>query len=121
MAAPKGNTYGTANKGNGRPKLFDQSLRLAIQADNGKKLRSAAEKLLSLAASGEQWAVLELANRLDGKAHQTLDADFTFTHQVRELSDDKLVDIASGGSARIVDATECPEELEGVRLLQRSA
>lgn len=40
--------------------------------DDGKRLRMAAEKLLDLAAEGEQWAVKEIADRLDGKAPQAV-------------------------------------------------
>ena len=59
----------------GKPKaelLFVSALRKANAQDDGKRLRRCAEKLLDLAAEGEQWAVTELANRFDGKPSQQL-------------------------------------------------
>lgn len=46
--------------------------RVIAQDEDGKKLRAAAEWLLSAAASGDIGAIRELADRLDGKPHQTL-------------------------------------------------
>ena len=46
------------------------TLERAIKQEDGKRLRKAAEQLLDLAAAGEQWAVIELGNRLDGKPAQ---------------------------------------------------
>lgn len=64
MPFEKGNQLGA------KPRIFDQALRRAITQDDGKKVRECIDKLLELAASGEQWAVLMLAERLDGKAVQ---------------------------------------------------
>lgn len=50
------------------------TLERAIKADDSKRLRAAAEKLLDLAAVGESWAVKELGDRLDGKARQQIEA-----------------------------------------------
>lgn len=52
-------------------RLFDAALRRAIAQDDGKKIRAAADKLLDLASEGEAWAIKELADRLDGKSHQS--------------------------------------------------
>lgn len=65
MAFLPGNNLGT------RPRLFDAALKRAIAQDDGKKIRECAEKLLTLASEGEPWAVKELADRLDGKCHQS--------------------------------------------------
>jgi len=68
--APLGNN----NASKGRP--FLDQLRKIIAADDldpkvkVKRLRQAAEQLLSQAARGEEWAIKELANRLDGRAIQ---------------------------------------------------
>lgn len=48
------------------------ALNRAIAQDDGKRLRGAAEKLLTLASEGESWAVRELGDRLDGKAAQAV-------------------------------------------------
>ena len=57
---------------NWKGKIWGDSLRRAIAQDNGKKVRSAIEKLLDKAAEGEPWAIKELADRLDGKAAQAI-------------------------------------------------
>jgi len=55
-----------------RQKRFLSALERALASENGRQLRAAAEKLLDLAAAGEPWAIKELADRLDGKAHQQI-------------------------------------------------
>jgi len=54
---------------------FRAAVARAIAQDNATRLRACAERLLDLAAAGEAWAVKELADRLDGKAHQSVSAD----------------------------------------------
>ena len=56
-----------------KEKQFLAALQRAIAADDGVQLRKAAEQLLKCAANGEGWAIKELADRLDGKAHQSVD------------------------------------------------
>jgi len=63
-----GNDNATKNK------RFYEALDRAIAQDDGKRLRGAAEKLLTLADQGEAWAVRELADRLDGKPKQQVEA-----------------------------------------------
>ena len=71
MPFPKG----TSGNPGGKPKIpkpFLETVNRAIVADDGRRLRAAAEKLLDLAAEGEQWAVCHLADRLDGKPAQAI-------------------------------------------------
>ena len=63
--APFGNNNATKNK------LWSDTLRRAIAQDRGDRVRQAAERLLDEAAKGEQWAIKELADRLDGKSLQS--------------------------------------------------
>ena len=63
--APFGNNNATKNK------LWSDTLRRAIAQDRGDRVRQAAERLLDEAAKGEQWAIKELADRLDGKSIQS--------------------------------------------------
>lgn len=65
---------GESGNPNGTPKSkpFLAALNRAIAQDDSKKLRAAAEKLLELAEAGEPWAIKELADRTDGKAHQSV-------------------------------------------------
>jgi len=72
------------NKGGAKPgntnaakgKIFLAQLRVLIATDEmelpekKRRLRKAAEQLLNQAAKGHEWAIKELANRLDGKATQ---------------------------------------------------
>lgn len=77
MAFEKGNQLGA------KARLFDGALKRAIAQDDGQRLRDAAEKLLTLAANGEAWAIKELADRLDGKAQQNVSIE---RKDVRDLS-----------------------------------
>lgn len=74
-------------EGRRREQKFRAVLDRAILQDDGKRLRDAAEKLLDLAAEGEQWAVKELADRLDGKPTQAtlLDGDLTVKHGLADI------------------------------------
>jgi len=65
---PVGAPLGNDNHRKGKP--FQDALRRAI-AQNPQKLRNAADKVLDLAEAGEAWAVKEIADRLDGKSHQS--------------------------------------------------
>lgn len=62
--APEGNQ--NALKG----KVWNDALRKAIAQDDSSRVRRAIEALLDKAAEGEQWAIKELADRLDGKSMQ---------------------------------------------------
>ncbi len=55
---------------------FKSALNRSI-AQNPKKVMAATMALLDQAAAGEQWAVKELADRLDGKATQAIMANLT--------------------------------------------
>ena len=65
--APQGNS--NASKG----KIWNDALRKAIVQDDKKRVNDAIEKLLDLAAAGEQWAIKELADRLDGRPAQSVE------------------------------------------------
>lgn len=49
-----------------------RTLTRAIAQDDGKRLRTAAERLLDCAAEGQDWAIKELGDRLDGKPGQAV-------------------------------------------------
>jgi hypothetical protein len=66
MGAPIGNQNAAKSR------VFSDALRRAIAQDDGVRIRKAAEKMLDLAAEGEQWAVKEVFDRLEGKAAQSL-------------------------------------------------
>lgn len=68
----KSGNPGGVPAGGAKQKRFYAALDRAIAQDDAKLLRAAAEKLLELAAAGESWAVQMLADRLDGKAAQSI-------------------------------------------------
>jgi hypothetical protein len=51
-------------------KVWADALHRAIAQDQGNRVRLAAEKLLDEASRGQQWAIRELADRLDGRPRQ---------------------------------------------------
>lgn len=77
--APIGNRNAVKNK------LWAETLRRAIAQDSGDRVRKAAEKLLDSAAQGEQWAIKELADRLDGKSAQSTKLGFAGDSEVTQL------------------------------------
>lgn len=66
MAAPAGNQ--NAKKG----KLWSDALRKALVAEDGKKLRKLADKLVALAMKGNVMAIKEIGDRMDGKPAQAI-------------------------------------------------
>ncbi len=68
--------------------MFDAALRRAIAQDDGHMLRNAAEQLLLKSAQGEAWAIQMLADRLDGKAAQSV--EIKQAKSIDELSLDEL-------------------------------
>lgn len=89
-------------------KPFMHQLKHAIAIDNKDRLRKTAEKLLTLAARGEPWAVQFLVERLDGKAP----VDINITRDTREMSlDDILAELAEVRAASgVAGADAGPEE-----------
>lgn len=101
MAFEKGNKLAAKSK------LFDGALKRAIAQDDGERLRAAAEKLLDLAAAGEPWAINALADRLDGKAQQSVSVTTT---RVEEMSLAELAaevaSIRGGDTAQAIGSDE---------------
>lgn len=69
-------------------KVFDAALRRAIAQGMSEQVRQAAEALLISAASGVPWALQMLAERLDGKAPQSVEVKHT--KSLDDLSLDEL-------------------------------
>jgi hypothetical protein len=83
---------GTSGNPNGRPKshkLFKDALTLAIKRTSGDKQEIAyiAEALVDKAKTGDVPAIREIADRLDGKATQTIGGDdenpLNIVHEIR--------------------------------------
>jgi hypothetical protein len=90
--APEGNHNATKNR------QWRGALDRAIATDNGKRLRAAAEQLLNKAEAGEPWAIKEIADRLDGKPHQSVELTADVTNRASSLTDDQLAEIARAGN-----------------------
>lgn len=67
MGAPVGNKNATKNK------LWEEALRRALLAEDGRKLRDLADKLIERAQNGDVQALKEIGDRIDGKATQPLE------------------------------------------------
>ena len=70
-----------AAKGKRWANAIDTALVNRCKSDGQKALVELAEIMLAAAESGESWAIKELGDRLDGKAHQssTVDGDLGIT------------------------------------------
>lgn len=89
-----------------REQPFRNALDRAIAQDDGKRIRKAAEQLLSQAAKGTPWALNMLADRLDGKADQSV----TIIRKAEEMTDDDLLRIAAASGARVASEKEREEK-----------
>ena len=58
------------NKNASKSRMFSDRLRMVLTQEP-HRLRTIAEQLLSKAEEGEPWAIRELMDRLEGKAHQS--------------------------------------------------
>ena len=66
MGAPEGNKNAVKN----RP--WAEAIHRALLAENGKKLRALADKLIARAEEGDVTALKEIGDRTDGKAVQAI-------------------------------------------------
>jgi hypothetical protein len=82
----------------GRPpkeKSFYNALSVALNQANGvdlegkriTKLRTIAEKLVQAAEAGESWAIKEVADRIDGKPMQAIEASVDIETSSKEQRD----------------------------------
>ena len=85
-------TWKRGQSGNpgGRPKhkAFTDALRLAVNdkmPDGKRKLRVIADRVTEAAMNGESWACNMVADRLDGKPHQSMEMDHGATDPIAEL------------------------------------
>jgi len=66
MGAPVGNKNATKN----RP--WAEAINRALLAEDGKKLRALADRLIDRALEGDVTALKEIGDRMDGKAAQAI-------------------------------------------------
>lgn len=111
MGAPRGNRNAC------KAKIWEQALKRALaRASNEtveKGLDLLADQVVKAALAREQWAVLEIGNRMDGKATEHIQGDYT--HRLTsELSDEELTAIATGSSAGTAEAPSGETEPSGL-------
>ena len=80
---PKGGQLGNKNATKNKPWIG--ALNKAIAQGDAERLRNIAEKLLKAAEEGEPWAIKELADRLDGRSVQPINASIDATARVIRL------------------------------------
>lgn len=61
------------NKNASHDKPWSDAIRRALLADDGKKLRTLAEKLVERAEGGDITALREIGDRIDGKPRQQME------------------------------------------------
>lgn len=103
---------GKSGNPRGRPKdkAFTDALRLVVNrtdSDGLKKLNRLAEKLVENAMAGEGWAFQMIADRIEGKVAQVIEATH-YTGDPTELSDQELAAIASGRGDRTATSQDDP-------------
>lgn len=65
-------------------RVFGQMLTRALVQEDYAKLRAVVEKLVSAGEDGQPWAIAMIADRLDGKAHQSVDVTTRTAESVSE-------------------------------------
>lgn len=97
---------GNANSGKRKEKQFFDALNFTLK--NGKtptaRLNRIAEQLVQAAESGEQWAIKEVADRLDGKPAQTVDATIEQVDSFASLTIEQLAARTADTLRRIEEA-----------------
>lgn len=62
-----------------KAKVYEQALKRALARFSGESvdagLDRVADRAVAAACAGEQWAIIHVSDRLDGKAAQSLDAN----------------------------------------------
>jgi len=97
-------------KGRPKDKAFTDALRLAVNRTDGdgrKKLAVLAEKAVEYAMAGESWAMQMIADRIEGKVAQVIEATH-YTGDAADLSDNELAIIASGRGDRTAETQDDP-------------
>jgi len=103
---------GNSNSGQGKDKLIRDALMVAVNRvqegdpQGRRKLALAAAAVVEKAVEGDLAAFKEIADRIDGKAPQSLDVKTTRELSISELTDADLAAIIAGrgGSEGTVEA-----------------
>jgi len=99
---------GSHNRANG--KIVLDSLRKHAVQEDWKSLREGAAKIWQAYANGEQWAVNYIADRFDGKAHQTSEVTINRVNSLEDLPTHELERIAFGSGQDTSEAASGEQE-----------
>jgi hypothetical protein len=86
-----------------------RALQRAIAQDDGLRLRNAVDKLLHAAAAGEDWAIKELGDRLDGKPGQAVIVQGDSEQPLQTIVTMRYVDADSGDRHIDPQSPQVPE------------
>ena len=110
---------GSPSSGNKRDKLIRDALMIAVNRvqegdpQGRKKLAVAAAKVVEMAVEGDLAAFKEIADRIDGKAPQSVDVTTRHEQPITEWTDadlERVIAERSAGSARVAKASEGPQK-----------
>lgn len=81
------------------------------EIQRGTALRAIAKKVVELALEGDQFAIKEIGDRLDGKAAQAVNVTGDIEHKhIAEMTDAELLALIRAGSERAADEEEGENE-----------
>jgi hypothetical protein len=97
-----GNPGGSLKKRN----LLTSALDRALLAEDSKRVREIAEKIVTLAAEGDKWAVEFVWDRVEGKVPVNVKQEVDVTHRHDDVSaaDRRIAEILAAGARG--DATQ---------------
>ncbi len=107
VGAPKGNQ--NAVKAKRVKTAIDKALENKSKALGQQALVAISETVVDAALNGEQWAVRELYDRIDGKPHQSVYYGDVEERDAKELSDAELANIAATGRSGVDSEAESAE------------
>lgn len=101
------------NRNAAKAKDWETAIRKAIAQHTEKDvLRKIAQKLVDKALEGEQFAITEIGNRLDGKPAQSIDLSGSLeTREAVEMTDAELQRIATSSSSGVASKTASSKRL----------
>lgn len=99
---------GKSGNPSGRPaeQQITTLIRRACVQEDWKRVRRGVEKVLDAVAAGEQWAINFVADRMDGKPHQS--ATIVHQREVKDLTTHEL--LTALASERIASEEAIPGE-----------
>jgi hypothetical protein len=89
-----GNPGGSLKKRN----MLSSALDKALLADDARKVREIADKIVALASEGDKWAVEFVWDRVEGKVPVKQEVDVTHRHDDLSAADRRIEEILAAGA-----------------------